>query len=70
MLQPSTDIAQGGAQFSAVCVGSYVNDAYYSISIEVFIIIGVIKNFLFYSFSGKSNMSVLQGFVKVHQKGS
>ncbi|KAK6387666.1 hypothetical protein LTS17_000935 [Exophiala oligosperma] len=41
----------GGAQFSAVCVGSYVNDAYQAISVEVFIIIMVIKNFLFYGFS-------------------
>lgn len=56
--------SQGGAQFSAVCVGSYVNDAYQSISVEVFIIIMVIKNFLFYGFSRKFSSLVLLFFFK------
>lgn len=59
---------QGGAQFSAVCVGSYVNDAYYSISIEVFIIIMIIKNFLFYAFSRKSSMNLVEGIGRSHDR--
>jgi hypothetical protein len=44
-------------------VGSYVNDAYQSISVEIFIIIMVIKNFLFYGFSRKSIYSARESCV-------
>ena len=47
-------IITGGAQFAAVCVGAYMVDAYRALSVDIFIIGMVFKNFLFFGFSCKS----------------
>ena len=44
-------IIVAGIQFSAVTVGTYMVDAYRTISVDVFIIGMVFKNFLFFGFS-------------------
>jgi hypothetical protein len=46
-------IVVAGAQFSAVTVGAYMVDAYRAISVDVFIIGMVFKNFLYFGFSCK-----------------
>ncbi|KAI1611222.1 major facilitator superfamily domain-containing protein [Exophiala viscosa] len=44
-------IIVGSGQFAAVTVGAYMVDAYRDISIEVFIITMIVKNFMFYGFT-------------------
>ncbi|KAK5444274.1 hypothetical protein LTS15_010389 [Exophiala xenobiotica] len=44
-------VVVAGCQFSAVCAGTYMVDAYRTLSVDVFIISMVFKNFLYYGFS-------------------
>lgn len=53
-------IVLAGCQFSAVTVGTYIVDAYRAISVDVFIIGMVFKNFLFFGFSCKSLLGTLR----------
>lgn len=43
-----------GNQFAAVCVGTYMVDAFPDINVETFIITMIAKNFLFFAFTCKS----------------